>query len=444
MQTHSQWAAAANWAAAAVLAAAAALCGCGGGEVNPTPNAPPGSSSSQPVSGSSAPAAVVQAAKDRTPVDPAIVAADNAFGLNLLNTLLPGSTGNVAISPISVAMALQIVYNGAGGSTQQGMARTLGLGNLSSSALNADNAALQASLMSVDPLVRITIANSLWMHLSDNRVLASFTKTDETYYGATLGDLAGAPDNVNAWIAGETHGLITDILPQEPPGLYAKALAVIANAIYFKGQWSTTFDPAATTTAPFSSGSTQVSAEMMHQTGSFDYLEGTLQGSHFQAVRLPYGAGRLDMLIVLPDSATPLASFVAAVTAAELRSWSGEFQNAMGSIALPRFNATYGKSLPEALTALGMGAAFCASGEADFPGLATGDPPPCIADVEHKTVVEVDESGTIAAGATTVTIGTYSVVAPQFSMTMDHPFFYAIEDAKSGELLFVGILVNPG
>jgi serine protease inhibitor len=28
-------------------------------------------------------------------------------------------------------------------------------------------------------------------------------------------------------------------------------------------------------------------------------------------------------------------------------------------------------------------------------------------------------------------------------MTMDHPFFYAIQDGQTGELLFVGILMNP-
>lgn len=32
---------------------------------------------------------------------------------------------------------------------------------------------------------------------------------------------------------------------------------------------------------------------------------------------------------------------------------------------------------------------------------------------------------------------------PPVEMTMDHPFFYAIRDDLSGELLFVGILVNP-
>jgi serine protease inhibitor len=57
--------------------------------------------------------------------------------------------------------------------------------------------------------------------------------------------------------------------------------------------------------------------------------------------------------------------------------------------------------------------------------------------------VEVDETGTVAAAGTTITVGPTAIVAPLFTMTMDHPFFYAIRDDLSGELLFVGILVNP-
>ena len=87
-----------------------------------------------------------------------------------------------------------------------------------------------------------------------------------------------------------------------------------------------------------------------------------------------------------------------------------------------------------------MGIAFCTSNEADFSALARLA---CISDVEHKTVVEVDESGTVAAGATTVTIGIDAVPEAQFAMTMDHPFFYAIQDDETGELLFIGVLMNP-
>ena len=218
-------------------------------------------------------------------------------------------------------------------------------------------------------------------------------------------------------------------------------IAVIANTIYFKGQWTAPFDVSQTAAAPFTLiDGTQTSAEMMHQTGSYPYLQETWHGNRFQAVRIPYGAGRLSMLIVLPDSGVSLSSFVADMTVDGINSWTAQLQTTSGSIALPRFTSTYGASLPPDLTSLGMGIAFCTSNEADFSALA---PLACISDVEHKTVVEVDESGTVAAGATSVTIGTAAVQASQFAMTMDHPFFYAIQDEETGELLFIGVLMNP-
>lgn len=417
--------------AIALLLAATLLAGCGGGSVSMTMSSDPAIPASN---SSSTPPAVVQAQSAGTAVNPAIATADNAFGLNLFQTLIAGATGNVAISPINVAMALQILYNGAAGTTQQAMVQTLQLGSLSTPDLNNANAALQASLLNPDPEVQIIVANSLWMHLGNNPVLASFTQTDQTYYGATVGELSGAPADVNAWAAAETNGLITNILPA---GDYTSVVAVIANTIYFKGQWSTAFDPSQTATAQFTLGDgTQVSSQMMHQSGSYAYL----QGSNFQAVSVPYGQGRFSMLIVLPNSPVSFSSFAAGITPEAISGWVSQSQMAQGSIALPKFTATYGVSLPPALSSLGMGIALCSSNMADFSALA---PSVCVSDVEHKTVVEVDESGTVAAAGTTVTVGPTAIAAPLFTMTMDHPFFYAIRDDLTGELLFVGILVNP-
>jgi serine protease inhibitor len=332
-----------------------------------------------------------------------------------------------------VAMALQIVYNGAGGVTQQGMAQTLQLGSLSTADLNNDNAALQGSLMNPDPQVQLTIANSLWMHLDTDPVPAAFTQMDQTYYGATVGDLAGAPDNVNSWASTATDGLITGILPAAN---YASVVAVIANVIYFKGQWSTAFDPSQTAPAPFTlPDGTQVSVPMMHQSATYGYL----QGANFQAVRIPYGAGRFSMLVVMPNAGTSLNSFVAGLTPAMLNGWEGQLQTGMGNLSMPKFTTTWGASLVQPLTMLGMQTAFCADPQASFPGIGLV----CIQDVEHKTVVEVDESGTVAAGATSVTMVPTAVELPLFTLTLDQPFFYAIRDDKTGELLFVGTMTNP-
>jgi serine protease inhibitor len=116
-----------------------------------------------------------------------------------------------------------------------------------------------------------------------------------------------------------------------------------------------------------------------------------------------------------------------------------QMQTTEVGISLPRFTATFGTPLPNALTALGMGVAFSPN-EANFSGICQHA---YVADVEHKTVVEVDESGTVATGATTVTIGTAGIVVPTVNVTLDHPFLYAIRDNQTGELLFIGVLMNP-
>lgn len=373
--------------------------------------------------------AVQQDLLDATPVSSEIVAADNAFGLSLFQTLTQGSTSNIVISPTSIAIALQMLYNGAAGDTQQGMSQALQLQGLSALQVDQDNAALQAALINPDPKIQLTIANSLWMHLTDNPVLPTFTATNQTYYAAEIGDLAGAPGNVNAWVSNETDGLITAILPS---GNYNQVVAVIANAIYFKGAWTNPFDPSQTMAQPFTlADGTPVSCEMMHQNGTYPYY----QGVDFQAIELPYGTNRrMSMVIILPSSPSSLNTIISSMSVAQLNGWIAQMHAMSLLVALPRFTASYGDSLPKALTTLGMGAAFNAG--ADFSGMAPGA---SISDVEHKTVVQVDETGTVAAGSTAVINAT--VVPP--SMTMDQPFVYAIRDNETGALLFVGALFDP-
>jgi serine protease inhibitor len=414
---------------AAVLAAMLLASGCGGSngdesDNNPTSNVP------SPIVAT----AVERALQNDTPVAPQIVAVDNTFGLALFNVLNQGATSNVAISPTSIAFALQMVFNGAEGSTEQGMSQALQLQGLGALAVDQDNAALQAALVNPDPQVQLTTANSLWMHLSENPVLPSFISTNETYYAAEIGDLNGAPDDVNAWVASETNGLITQILPR---GNYDSVDAVLANAIYFKGSWTTAFNPNLTTAAPFTlTDGTEVSCQMMNQAGSFPYLS----GAAFQAVELPYGqTNRLSMLIILPAVGVNLRSFVANMTNQELSRWIADLEPTQVSIGLPRFTANYASSLISALTSLGMGVAF--NPNADFADLASGVGVH-ISAVEHEAVMQVDESGTVAAAATTVTVGT-TVVVRNASMTMSRPFFYAILDGKTGALLFIGTLIDP-
>jgi serine protease inhibitor len=426
---HDRWIVAAG---AIALIVAGLLAGCGD-EGGTSGNGPSPEGPMIPASGSVPPA--VEAAKTAdTPVDPTIVTADNTFGLDLLNALVQSGTGkNTAIAPISVAMTLQIVYNGAGGTTQQAMAQTLQLGSLSVQQLNSDNAALLASLLDPDPKVTLTIANSLWIKAGANLVPA-FVTADQTYYGAQTGSLAGAPANINTWVDTQTQGLIPQIL--SPDGNYSSDVAMLVNAVYFKGQWTNGFNAAQTTPQPFTlADGTQASVQTMQQTNGFPYY----QGAQFQAVSLPYGQGRMSLVVLLPNAGVDLGSFVAGITPADIDSWVSQMSTTNIALTLPRFTTTFAATLIPPLTTLGMGVAF-SQYQADLNGIYPGA---YISLVQHTTVVEVDESGTVAAGGTVVGIGVV-VVGPQaIEVQVDRPFFYAIRDNQTGELLFIGVMMNP-
>jgi len=64
-----------------------------------------------------------------------------------------------------------------------------------------------------------------------------------------------------------------------------------------------------------------------------------------------------------------------------------------------------------------------------------------IAEVKHKTFIEVNEKGTEAAAATSVEIREES--APAFNMVIDRPFFFSIVDNKTGSILFMGSVTDP-
>ena len=215
----------------------------------------------------------------------------------------------------------------------------------------------------------------------------------------------------------------------------------LINAIYFKGRWAKPFDPRRSREMPFTlSGGRQKQHPMMAQTGKFDYY--AIQG--FQAISLPYGAGRASMYIFLPEQRSSLRAFRRELSHKSWDVWLRHFRPAEGTIVLPRFKLAYEATLNDALKALGMGIAFDQR-RADFSGMiADGKPSANIDEVKHKTFVEVNEEGTEAAAVTSIGM-IRTTMAPQrnFSMIVDRPFFCAIRDNQTGALLFMGAIIDP-
>jgi serpin B len=170
--------------------------------------------------------------RSRAPGNTALSCAHNAFGFDLFRLLSEGTWQNVFISPTSVALALSMVYNGADGETQQAMAQTLHLQDMSLEEMNKYSASLMEMLNEGDAEVELCTANSLWMQDADC-ILPEFQERSQKYFQAELHSLLGAPDTINDWVSAQTRGKINQIVGDEV--IQKEIGAVLVNAIYFRG-----------------------------------------------------------------------------------------------------------------------------------------------------------------------------------------------------------------
>lgn len=235
-------------------------------------------------------------------IDPALISAHNRLGLQLHRELAGQAEAgdNVLLSPYSIWTALSIAYNGSAGTTAREMASVLGVKDMPLNEMNEGNAILSRLLEGEDSGVRLNIANAIW-HQQGVPFKNSFIQAGKESYGAEVQEVDFASDKsvktINRWISKETEGKIEKMLEQP---LSPTTIAVLANAIYFNGSWSDPFNPEYTKDETFTLADGSVrTLPMMHTANMLPYKE----TPDWQAVRLPYGDGRMDMLIILPPPA---------------------------------------------------------------------------------------------------------------------------------------------
>ncbi len=363
-----------------------------------------------------------------------LAGAYNRLGIELFREMAgAGAPATVFISPASIAFCLGLAYNGAGGGTAAEMAGVLGAAGIDLAAFNAANRELLRGLAAADTAIRLDIANSLWLR-DRFPFRQEFVARCREAFGADAFPLTGA-DAINAWVSERTQRMIPAIVGQIDP----RDIAVLVNAIYFKGRWAEPFDPARTRDGTFHAPGGDRPVRLMARGGELPYREHEL----FQAVRLDYGDGGAAMYVLLPRAGRDLAELRAALTPDAWSEWTARMPLRPGRLELPRLKASHQARLNQALAARGMPAAF--SPRADFGRLcacAPGDV--LISDVLHKAVVELSEEGTEAAAATAIIMKVTSVSPPlePFEMIVDRPFLLAIADAGTGLLLFLGQIAD--
>ena len=372
-----------------------------------------------------------------------VVDGNTRFALELY-AKLKESRENLFISPYSVSSALGIAYAGARGMTEQQMADVLHF-PLDQNECHAAMAKIRKALVRSEKTrgIELNVANGLWPQ-KGHAFSRDFLRIAQKKYDAGIEYVdyrtsAGrARDRINDWIEQNTAHRIKNALSSGD--VSPDTWLIIANAIYFKGEWASRFDKAQTKPAPFwISAAESVETPMMQQESVLLFAE----GETLQVLELPYKEHELSMIVLLPKERAGLAALEAQLTPQNLSAWLRGLERRTVNVQLPKLKIESNLPLRGSLMAMGMPDAF-GMGLADFTGMAP-EGAFFIFGVKHAAVVEVDEEGTVAAAATTVHGGCGRVDHPPAPATFhaDHPFIFLIRDNRTGTILFLGRVLDP-
>ena len=377
----------------------------------------------------------VLAQQSIAPLNSSFVSAVNGFGLDVAKRLY-NAEENLALSPASIELALCMTRTGAGGDTANEMAQTLGVSDLS------DREIIEAckSLMWRANTGGMEAANAIW--LSDVYTYKDDfvdTCTGDFFADAFPLKIPGAKGAINAWADEKTHGRIKDIIAQELP---EETRIVLANALYYLGEWELPFEANDTWDDEFAAPSGSVTAAFMHSNWSVPYYK----NDDFSMITLNFKSkddeGKYAMAFLLPTEGTSVNDMLQSLDA-------DTFSNALKAdkqevwIKLPKFEFSYFSKLKDTLAAMGMQKALSPD-EADFSRMTNEENMIYIDEVLHKCYIRVDELGAEAAAVTAVMMAGAAMPKdepPKFYA--DRPFVFAIYSQEDGAIAFLGAVNDP-
>lgn len=372
----------------------------------------------------------------------AIVEANNRFAIKLYRFYREKyKDDNIFFSPFSISSAFSILYEGARGKTAEEI-RNVFLFPARSDVRREGYLTLYEEMNKPGKKYELSFANALWVQ-KDYRFLKEYLNLIEKYYGGKATNLdfrrdpEGSRQIINKWVEEKTKEKIKDLLPQG--SIDSLTRMVITNAIYFKGLWVFPFDKKKTSDADFKVSQDKiVKVKMMSlpRPQRFNYAE----TEDLQILEMLYEGDELSMLVLLPKE-NSLEKLEKELSLENLNKWRDMLQSKEVVVYFPKLKIVRKYAMVDDLKKMGMPSVFDPS-RADLSGL-TGKRDLFVTAVYHQAYVDINEEGTEAAAATGIVVGR-TAVEKRIIFRADHPFVFIIHNKKTGNILFIGRVYNPG
>ncbi|XP_009557476.2 serine protease inhibitor 2.1 [Cuculus canorus] len=345
---------------------------------------------------------------------------------------------NVFFSPMSISTAFAMLAVGAKTTTLSQIVEGLGFNSLPETRVHDIHESFHKVLAVLNcTAVNITlnIGNALFTG-TGYELQETFLQNTKQFYDAefmssNFHNPEEAKNQINTYVEEKTKGKIPELIAHLDPS----TVLVLVNYIYFKAAWQKSFDPLRTYEDDFFVNKyAPVRVNMMQCDSSYySYYDEDLS---CEVVEVPY-QGTARALFILPDDGK-MKQVEDALSKETICKWDNRLDTRRLNLRLPKISISGSYNVKNLLQEMGITEVF--SSNADLSGV-TSSGNLQVSQAIHKALLEVDEAGTEAAGATALILT--RVLHPSVTIKFNRPFIILISDKATGTILFMGKIVDP-
>ncbi|XP_047537845.1 uncharacterized protein LOC125071568 [Vanessa atalanta] len=361
----------------------------------------------------------------------------NFFDTDLLRYTAEDKKGNVMVSPASIKSILAMLLEVTSGDTEAEIKSALRLSpykdevrdqlNLYLNALYAN-----ASGVTLQNTNAVFVSNRLKLKKEYEQAVRNIYLS--SVYTVDFGDTLNAANTINRWINHYTKGLIPALV--QPSEINPTSESLLTNALYFKGTWRYAFNPKYTHASCFYNGDSCQKVAMMelHEDMNYAYIDNLR--SH--ALELPYGTGRYSMFVLVPHDRSGINTLIRDLPYMSLPQITLLMESTSVRLFMPKFTIDYSDSVVEPLRKMRINTLF--SKNANLSGMFENGSAQ-VNNFLHKVYLSVDETGTVAAAASSAMV--IPLIEDGVQLKVDRPFVFFIRDNELELIIFEGKIEEP-
>lgn len=372
----------------------------------------------------------------------------NGFTFDLMHELSENGK-NSFVSPVSIMYAFGLLHPGSGSYTTDELNNVFNFTDYEREELYQLYKDFGDYLIHLDEGVELSLAHAVW-YAQGKTLKNTYLSALQTYFNASVnacnfGNADSCADVINLWASDNTHERITNVV--QPSNFATETRAVLANATYFKGLWLSEFSKNDTKEEYFyisTDGSDSILCDMMHGGSDEDPMAAGYifdNENNCMIASLPFKNNSCYEMICLMPLSGSLGDLIQNIDSELWNTWCTNTTMIEAIVTMPKFTQHFKYKLKDDLSSLGMTSLF---GNADLSGMFEINENLYVSDVFHDTFIEVKEEGAEAAAVTVIPV--YNTVAgpkTPVHITLDHPFIYAIQDAQTHAIVFIGEMMDP-